>query len=242
MPPLGPTNFAVISKGFKNQIKLGVAIGAGAGFMDMVYILIAYGGFSAIVSFIPSGAETFISVNEGTIKTIFTFLGCAIVIFYGIKIMKMKVPQNGNGSADYELQIQGLEKKAEIKLRHTEKGLDKILHSKSLQKEKSGFTGSFLTGALLCISSVTLPASWFAIVSYLKSYGIIDSSFLTGLSLSVGVFLGTTVWFYTLTKFVSANSHKIKPSTLSRLNISVGIILILLGVFLFYKAFDFAFS
>ena len=54
MPPMGPTNILVISQGLRHEIRNGVAVGAGAGFMDMIYIIISYGGYALIKGFIPS--------------------------------------------------------------------------------------------------------------------------------------------------------------------------------------------
>jgi threonine/homoserine/homoserine lactone efflux protein len=239
MPPVGPTNFAIIAKGFKREIKSGVAIGAGAGFTDLFYILVAYGGVSAIYSFIPSSIKLFLELNQIYFKIGITAVGCFIVIFYGIKIMKMKVIDDEGEQID-EAEIEDIKERADEKLEKTEDEIAKIIHKKPIPKNEGSITGSFFTGILLCLSSVTLPASWFAIVSFLKGYGVIDSNFWSGFFMAVGVFLGTTAWFYTLVKFISLKSHKIKSNTLNKINISVGIILILLGVFLIYKAFDFA--
>jgi len=243
MPPLGPTTFSIIAKGFKNEEKEGVAIGIGAAFMDFVYILAAYGGVSIIKTLLPHSVDVFFNTNENTIKIILTLLGCFVVVFYGFKIMRMKA-FNGNNS-NVPLTEDKIDeviiKKTEPKLIKTEKELDRILHTKKLEKGLSGLTGDFLTGILLCLSSVTLPASWFAIVSYLKSYGVIDSEFLSGLAFSIGVFFGTAVWFYVIVKFVSKNSYRINPRMLNKINVSVGVVLILLGVFLLIKAVDFAF-
>jgi threonine/homoserine/homoserine lactone efflux protein len=243
MPPLGPTTFSIIAKGFKNEEKEGIAIGVGAAFMDFIYILAAYGGVSIIKSLLPHTVDEFFDKNENFIKIILTLLGCFVVVFYGFKIMKMKVfnGNNGNVPLTEEKLDKVVHEKTDSKLMKTEKELDRILHTQKLEKGISGLTGEFLTGILLCLSSVTLPASWFAIVSYLKSYGVIDSKFLSGLALAVGVFFGTAVWFYVIVKFVSKNSHKINARTLNKINISVGVILILLGVFLLIKAVDFAF-
>lgn len=243
MPPLGPTTFSIIAKGIKNEEKEGIAIGVGAAFMDFIYILAAYGGVSIIRALLPRTVDEFFDKNEETIKIVLTLLGCFVVVFYGFKLMKMKI-FNGNSSTvplTEEKMEEVVLEKAEPKLLKTEKELDRILHTKKLEKGISGLTGEFLTGILLCLSSVTLPASWFAIVSYLKSYGVIDSMFLSGLALSIGVFLGTSVWFYVIVKFVSKNSHRINPGMLNKINVSVGVILILLGIFLLTKAFDFAF-
>jgi cytochrome c biogenesis protein CcdA len=203
----------------------------------------AYGGVSIIKSLLPHSVDVFFDTNENTIKIILTLIGCFVVVFYGFKIMKMKT-FNGNNS-NIPLTEDKIEKvvmeKAEPKLIKTEKELDRILHTQKLEKGLKGLTGEFLTGILLCLSSVTLPASWFAIVSYLKSYGVIDSKFLSGLALAIGVLTGTAVWFYVIVKFVSKNSHRINSRMLNKINISVGVILILLGVFLLLKAVDFAF-
>jgi threonine/homoserine/homoserine lactone efflux protein len=243
MPPLGPTTFSIMAKGFKNEEKEGIAIGIGAAFMDFIYILAAYGGVSIIKTLLPSSVDVFFNENEKTLKLILTLLGCFVVVFYGFKIMKMKI-FNGNNSStpitEDRIEEVVLEK-AENKLIKTEKELDRILHTKKLEKGISGLTGEFLTGILLCLSSVTLPASWFAIVSYLKSYGVIDSEFLSGLALAIGVLGGTAVWFYVIVKFISKNSHRINPRMLNKINVSVGVILILLGLFLLIKAVDFIF-
>ena len=243
MPPLGPTTFSIIAKGFKNEEKEGIAIGVGAAFMDFIYILAAYGGVSIIKTLLPQSVDVFFNTNENTIKLILTFLGCFVVVFYGFKLMRMKIFNGNNSSAPLtEDRIdEVVMEKAETKLLKTEKELDRILHTKKLEKGLTGLTGEFLTGILLCLSSVTLPASWFAIVSYLKSYGVIDSEFLSGLALAIGVLFGTAFWFYVIVKFVSKNSHRINPRMLNKINISVGVILILLGMFLLIKAVDFIF-
>jgi threonine/homoserine/homoserine lactone efflux protein len=243
MPPLGPTTFSIIAKGFKNEEKEGIAIGVGAAFMDFIYIMAAYGGVSIIRALLPRSVDAFFQNNEETLKLILTLIGCFVVVFYGFKLMKMKIFNGNNSSTPLtESKIEAVvQEKAEPKLLKAEKELDRILHTEKLEKGLKGLTGEFLTGIMLCLSSVTLPASWFAIVSYLKSYGVIDAKFLSGLSLAVGVLLGTAVWFYVIVKFVSKNSHRINPRMLNKINVSVGVILILLGVFLLIKAVDFAF-
>jgi len=237
IPPVGPTNIAIMSKGFEKDIKAGVAMGAGAGFIDMVYILIAFGGVAAFLSFLPQSVKIFFIENEGSLITSLTFFGCIIVVFYGIKILKTKVMGNSENNEFKEAYL-----KTQSTLKRKGKNLDKILHTKTFEKKRSGITGNFIAGSLFCLSSITLPASWFIVVSYFKSYGIIEASFLSGFSLAFGVLIGTTSWFYTLVKIVSSKSHKVRPQTLGKMNLGVGIILLLLGVFLFYKAFDFALS
>ncbi|MDD5363424.1 MAG: LysE family transporter [Ignavibacteria bacterium] len=240
MPPIGPTNILVMSQGFKNEIKYGVAIGAGAGFMDMIYIIISYGGLALIKGFIPGSVDTFFAENEKLFKVIITFVGCFIVILSGLKIMKTKVMNNGQSNVS-EARIEERLGEVEGRIDHTSQEISKIIHTDLLQKKENGCFGGFIRGAFLCVSSVTIPASWFAITGYMKSYGIIDSRFITGFAYSLGVFFGTTLWFYCLVKLISKNSHKVSPAALGMINKVVGVILIGLGVFLFYKAFDFLF-
>jgi arginine exporter protein ArgO len=91
-------------------------------------------------------------------------------------------------------------------------------------------------GVMLCLSSITLPASWIAFVGYVKSFGIIESSVWGGLVFSAGAFAGTTIWFWLLLKLITGNKHRINQATISKLNVIAGVILIILGIFLFSKA------
>lgn len=240
MPPVGPTNILVISQGLRSEIRNGVAVGAGAGFMDMIYIIISYGGYALIKGFIPDSVDTFFSNNEMLFKIILTFVGCVVVGVSGFKLMRTKVLENRakNNSDD------GMKSKVdevETKLDHTKEDFTRILHTDLLKKDENSLFGSFLKGAFLCFSSVTIPASWFALTGYMKSYGIIDSRFITGLSYSIGVFAGTTFWFWTLVKVISKNTHRVSPKALSKINVGVGIMLMMLSIFLLYKAADFLF-
>lgn len=236
MPPMGPTNILVISQGLRHEIRNGVAVGAGAGFMDMIYIIISYGGYALIKGFVPESVDTFFSNNEMLFKVILTFVGCVVVGLSGLKLVKTKVPDNRNSTGE------GMNTKLEEvknKLEHREEEITRILHTDLLRKDEKSLFGSFLKGAFLCLSSITIPASWFALTGYMKSYGIIDSRLITGLSYSIGVFAGTTFWFWTLVKVISKNTHRVSPKALSKINVGVGIMLILLSVFLLYKAVDF---
>lgn len=240
MPPLGPTNFAILSKGFKKQVKEGVAIGAGAGFADLIYILVAFGGVSLIRSFVPESFDLFLYDNELYFKAGITAVGCIIVFYYGLKIMRSKSFEEDRSISD---EINEIEAIAAEKLHHTENGIVRIIKKEPIKKKNgSGIYSAFVAGILLCVSSVTLPASWIAFVGYLKSYDLINNEILSGLFLALGVMTGTTLWFYTIVKIVSRNSHRIMPSTLNKLNTGVGLFLILLSLFLFYKVFDFACS
>ncbi len=225
VPPLGPIAFALISKGFLGETKEGMAVAAGSGFMDMIYALVAFGGISLFISLLPESIEELINGNSGTLQIILIYAGCVVVIIYGIKIIRMKM----NFSALEE-------KESEILSKAEEKADDFVQRHKVPVAGSSNLFGQFVMGVMLCISSITLPASWFALVGYLKSSGVIDSSFLSGLIFSGGAFAGTVIWFWLLLKLIAGNKHRINRNTINKLNTFAGIILIVLGIFLFGKA------
>ncbi|MBK8380293.1 MAG: LysE family transporter [Ignavibacteria bacterium] len=235
MPPLGPTYFLIIDRGLKKEPSKAVAIGVGAGFMDMVYILFAYGGVSVIASFLPESADNFFRENEVTLKLYLAIAGCIIIILYGLKVIKSKRKINDlnkeSESGDFRKKIE----EVESSLKRTEEGIDKIFHLKPHSETGSGIGLSFFTGVFSCLTSPTLAASWFATVSYLKSYGLINSSYLSGLMLSVGVLIGTSVWFYLLTKLIFKHTDRINPDILRKMNFTMGIFLVLIGIALVIK-------
>ena len=239
MPPLGPTYFAIIDRALKKQFSNAVAIGAGAAFMDMIYILIAYGGVTAIISLLPDSLIEVFNENEETFKMILAVAGCIVVILYGFKIMRTKGKLTTEKPAGLnEEKFKKKYGKMEKVFIKTEVGIDKLLHTKALEEKHNVIFSSFLTGIVMCLSSVTLPASWFAAVGYLKSSGIIDSNFLTGILLAVGVLIGTTFWFYLMTKLIFKYSEKLKPALMNKLNFSIGLFLIALGVGFFIKVYS----
>ncbi len=295
IPPIGPTNFAIMAKGFKGEKRNGIAIGAGAGFMDMIYVLISYGGFALIIGLIPETVISFYENNTHLFKIALTSIGCIVVVFYGIRIMGMKLDSaeydRSINAKDFEKQIENskrvlqqtkerldrilhthlsekarkMEKLHEHSEEHLVKHLDENLHDEVLQykrdimqteKELEEIMNSanndpdanpriwqnFLTGCIMCVSSITLPASWFLIVSYMKGYGLIGSDFPSGLAFGIGVWIGSVSWFWIMVNLVSKNTHRISPAALNRLNIFVGLILFGLGLFLVYKVFDYALS
>jgi threonine/homoserine/homoserine lactone efflux protein len=232
IPPLGPIAFAMISKGFKNEIKEGRAIALGSAFMDFFYCLIAFSGIALIISFFPSGAARFYAEHVQTIEIVLTFAGCVFVITYGLKIMKMKITYN-KLEADEAAKFDSAFAKAN-KLREKTKNAAK--HLKIRKIKESNLLGLFFLGVLLCLSSLTLPASWIAIIGYLKGYHFLNSSFLGGLVFSIGTFAGTFAWYFTLLKLITGNKKRINQTTVNKLNIIAGVILMMLGVFLFAKA------
>ena len=192
--------------------------------MDMVYAIVAFGGISLFISLLPVSFEQLINGNINTIQIILTYAGCVVVIVYGIKIMRTK------------MDLEKLEAKESEHLSKA-RGRAKELAAKShVPQGETNFFGQFLMGVMLCISSITLPASWVILVGYVKGFGVLDSSILGGFLFSVGAFSGTVLWFWLLLKLIAGNKHRINKNTIGKLNFYAGIVLIILGVFLFSKA------
>jgi|SRR4030095_7539854 len=225
VPPLGPIAFALISKGFRGEYKEGMAIAMGSAFMDMIYALVAFGGISLFISLLPMSAEELINRNTVTLQVLLIYAGCVVVIIYGIRTMRTKI--------DYD---QFEAKESDVLNKAKGRAEVFVQKHKVPVASRSNYFGLFVMGIMLCISSITLPASWFALVGYIKGFGVIERSIWGGLVFSIGAFAGTTIWFWLLLKLISGNKHKIDKSTISRLNFIAGIILIVLGVFLFSKA------
>lgn len=232
IPPLGPISFALISKGIKNEVKEGMSIALGSAFMDFIYAMIAFGGISLFISLLPDSAARFYSVNVDLIQIILIYSGCLIVVIYGIKILRSKITFEQLELKQGERLLEAQEKAEAVK----ERASEFVKQRRVPGITKSNHGGLFIMGIMLCISSITLPASWIALVGYIKGYGIIDRSIWGGLSFSFGAFIGTALWFYSLLIMITGNRHRINPSTVNKLNVSAGGVLILLGIFLFFKA------
>ena len=67
-------NDDTVANSIKNEINQGVAIDTGAGFMDFIYIMIAYGGVSIIRSLLPASVDVFFEQNENTFKIFLTLI------------------------------------------------------------------------------------------------------------------------------------------------------------------------
>lgn len=232
IPPLGPISFALISKGFKDEIKEGMSIALGSAFMDFIYAMIAFGGISLFISLLPDSAARFYSLNIDLIQIILIYSGCFIVVIYGIRILSSKITFEQLELKQGERLLEAQEKADAVKERASEFAKQHRVPVVT----KSNYGRLFIMGIMLCISSITLPASWIALVGYIKGYGIIERSIWGGLSFSFGAFIGTALWFYILLNLITGNRHRINPTTVNKLNISAGAVLIILGISLFIKA------
>jgi arginine exporter protein ArgO len=87
------------------------------------------------------------------------------------------------------------------------------------------------------MSSLTIPASWIALVGYLKGFKFFSPTLFGGVLFAIGAFAGTYAWFFLLLKLITGNKKRINQTTVNKLNIIAGVILLVLGVILFVKAF-----
>lgn len=241
IPPLGPIAFALISKGFNGEFKDGMAIALGSAFMDMVYALIAFGGISLIFVIIPESIENFYLNHMNGVQIAIIYAGCVVVVIYGIKLIKSKVDYYEIKTKESEA-IHKAEAKAEEFVQKAGARAEQFVPQNVPMKKASNYFGLFVMGVMLCLSSITLPASWIAIVGYVKSFRVIQSTFWGGVLFSAGAFAGTALWFLLLLTVVISNKHRINKKTLSTLNIVAGIVLIILGIILFVKATDAIFN
>ncbi|RPI95084.1 MAG: hypothetical protein EHM32_06025 [Spirochaetales bacterium] len=231
LPPLGPIAFAVIGKGFKNEISEGRAIALGAAFMDFFYCLRVHRN-ALIISFFPSGIADFYSSNARIVELGLTFAGCVIVALSGRKILKKKITFD-KLEADESSKVDSAYTRARILREKTEKTAK---HLKIPIIKKSNSFGLVLSGVLLALSSIAMPAAWIAIVGYLKGFQFLQSSILGGLVFSMGVFSGSFAWYFALLKLITGNKKRIHPTTINTLNVIAGVILLTLSGILFVKA------
>lgn len=244
VPPMGPIAFAMISRGFKNEVGEGRGIALGAAFMDFVFCLVAFAGINLIISYLPQSAEDFYTAHISLIEMLLTFTGCAVVILYGVKIIRSKSELGKLETEDpaklnpaykragvMKARAEGIAKKVKIP-----QSLKPRIKTKPAEIKRSKLYGMFFMGVLLCLSSVTVPASWIALVGYLKGFNFLNASFFGGFLFSVGAFLGTYGWFYLLLKLITWNKKRINSKSIKKLNVIAGIVLLIIGVILFVKA------
>ena len=78
--PIGPINLAVMMKGFANKAGQGLMIGAGAGFMDVVYCGAAMFGMSTLIS-------------NPKIALVFQIATFAIFLIFAVKTTFFNIPE-----------------------------------------------------------------------------------------------------------------------------------------------------
>ena len=231
MPPLGPIAFAIIAKGFQNEAREGRGIAVGAAFMDFLYSFIAFSGIALIVSFFPSGVAAFYRRNLAAILTGLTFAGGGIVLISGLKIIRTKIAYAQMATEECPKLDSALAMADKLE----EKTEQVAKHLKIPVTRKANNIRLFFFGVLLCLS-ITLPAIWIGIIGFLKGLRFLNPSFPGGVVFSLGVFAGSFTWYGTLLKLITGNRKRVQPATVNTLNVTAGIILMILGALLLARA------
>jgi len=80
--------------------------------------------------------------------------------------MRSKITYNELEANQSDKLEEALEKAEDLE----EKTIEFVKHHKVPVVNKVSYPGMFFMGVFLCMSSITLPASWIALVGYLKGY------------------------------------------------------------------------
>jgi len=235
MPPLGPVTLAVLSKGLEEKHHDGLSIGLGAAIVDTFYALVALGGISLIITILPASITAYYDTHEQNISVILTYIGGIFVFLYGIKLLQSKQYEPPQKQSE---KIHSRAERAQRFLEETTKKVGKFSFFSIFTAWKENGSKQIIMGAALAFSSITLPASWLAIASVLKSHRFIERTYESNAFFCVGVFIGTYLWFFTLLKGIAINKHRIGNAAIVRILRFAGMILIVLGIVLFYHAYQ----
>ena len=199
--PVGPVNLTIINEGAQRGFKWAMLIGLGAATMEVIYCSIAFAGFS---SFFDR------HLVEAVMK-VFTFV---FILFLGTRFLAAKkiaaTTQFGSKAEQLEGRIEGK------------------LHPQS----------AFAIGFVRVMGNIGVLATWLVIAAYLMSheayfsddYWVADS-FAAKTACVIGVTLGSTTWFCSLSFGISRAQGRIGEKTLLKMQHFSGLCLIALGIF-----------
>jgi len=107
---------------------------------------------------------------------------------------------------------------------------------KQLRKKRTGLFGDFISIFALTISN---PITIFVFAAVFAGFGIVDknSNFVSVVVLILGILLGATSWWFTLSSVVSIFRHKFKLRRMLVINRVAGVLVIIFGLFIFGTLF-----
>ena len=94
---------------------------------------------------------------------------------------------------------------------------------------------AFLLGFILTISNLMLVVLWATLASLLFAREWVLPGRLSRLTCTTGVFVGGALWFFLLAFFVSRAHRRVKPSVLTALVRSCGVVFLVFAMLLAYK-------
>jgi threonine/homoserine/homoserine lactone efflux protein len=199
--PVGPVNLTIINEGARRGFKWALLIGLGASTMEVIYCAIAFAGFS---SFFDK------HLVEASMK-VFTFV---FLLFLGTKFLAAKkvAPTTQFGSKAEQLEGRIKEK----------------LHPHS----------AFAVGFVRVMGNVGVLATWLVIGAYLMSHEAyfmdqdwVADTFAAKVACILGVALGTSAWFCSLSFCMSRRHGRFGEKTLLRMQHFSGLCLIAVATF-----------
>ncbi|MDD3858857.1 MAG: LysE family transporter [Bacteroidales bacterium] len=107
---------------------------------------------------------------------------------------------------------------------------------KQLRKKRTGLFGDFISIFALTVSN---PITVFVFAAVFAGFGIVDkeSNILSVLILILGVLIGATSWWFTLSSVVSIFRQKFKLRRMLIINRVAGVLVIIFGLFIFGTLF-----
>ena len=90
---------------------------------------------------------------------------------------------------------------------------------------------------LLYISNPTLYAFWIAVAGTATAHHLVTNTGWTPVVFAIACGLGSMIWYILLVSYVAKRQQKIKPSTMRRLLLYMGIALIGFGLYTFARIF-----
>jgi threonine/homoserine/homoserine lactone efflux protein len=90
---------------------------------------------------------------------------------------------------------------------------------------------------LLYLSNPTLYAFWIAVAGTATAHHLVTNTGWTPVVFAIACGLGSMIWYLLLVSYVAKHQEKIKPSTMRRLLLFMGIALIGFGLYTFARIF-----
>lgn len=93
----------------------------------------------------------------------------------------------------------------------------------------------FSTTVKTLILTLTNPVTVLAFAGIFAAFGIniTEKGYISAIIMSCGVFIGSSIWFFSLSMLVSLFSNRCNPTTIKIINIISGSLLIAFGIFSF---------
>ena len=198
------------------------------GFLLGLVINIPVGPINVLVvnSFLKNGPSHSISVGLGGAFMDFVYF---FLILSGLSFV--------NFSNDFNFYYQTIGSLIIILM-----GLKELFFSKELEVNDTSKNSAksllsfFLLGVFLYISNPALVVTMTAIALYVKGLGLVEESITGSLFVSIGMFLGSALWFYSLTKIVDKFKDRILNKFYPVMVKTSGILLIFFGSYFLLQA------